>query len=289
MGYLVAAILLNVLISSLFKLFPVYRINAFQAVVVNYLVCVVTGCIFIGHIPVSAGTLHAPWLGWSVVMGVMFIAIFTLLAVSIRADGITTTTIANKLSLVIPAVFSVVLYKEQVGMGKIAGILLALPAIFLSTRVQGEGAKPQNLWLPVLVFAGGGLLDTCLKYVQVTYLTLPADQAPYAIFCFAGAGGIGLVIITVLVLLRKAVVHVPSLVAGAIIGIPNYFSIYYIIRMLNSGLMQSSAVIPVFNISVVVVSSVTAIVVFREQVNRWRIFGLLLSVCAILLIAFGDK
>ena len=289
MFYLVIAIILNVVISSLFKLFPKYGIDTFQAVVVNYLVCVVTGCVFMGQIPVSAETVHASWFTWSLVMGGMFIVLFTLLGQCIKVDGITTAIIANKLSLVIPVLFSVVLYKEVLGPYKISGILLAIPAIYFTTRVKQADNKPQNLLLPVLIFLGGGLLDTCIKYVQTYHLKTESTQAQYTILCFGTAGLSGLLVTVFMILTKKIKIHHRSIIAGIVVGIPNYFSIYYIIRMLNSNILQSSATIPVFNISIVVVSSLTAILIFKEQVNRLRIIGLCLSLLAILLIAFGDR
>jgi multidrug transporter EmrE-like cation transporter len=51
--------------------------------------------------------------------------------------------------------------------------------------------------------------------------------------------------------------------------------------------MESSAAIPVMNIGVLVASSLTAITVFKEHADKQRIIGLVLSVIAILLIAFG--
>jgi len=289
MLYLVLAIALNVIISSLFKLCARYDVDIFQAVVVNYLVCVVTGCIFIGEVPFNAASVHAPWFPASLMMGAGFICIFNLLALGIRVDGMTTTTIANKLSLVIPALASVVLYHEQVGIGKVVGIVLAFPAIYLATRVKGESGKAQNLWLPALIFLGGGLLDTSMKYVQATLLVTESDHARYALFTFAVAGAIGAVIVLAMVVMKKMVIRGRNIVAGIAIGIPNYFSIYYLIRMLNSNFLQSSAAIPVLNIGIVVASSLTAILLFREKANAWRLAGLVLSVVAILLIAFGDR
>lgn len=289
MFYLVIAIILNVVISSLLKLFPKYSINTFQAVVVNYLVCVITGCVFMGQIPVSTETVHASWFTWSLVMGSMFIVIFTLLGLCIKVDGITTATIANKLSLVIPVLFSVILYKETLGPFKVAGILLAIPAIYFTTRVKEANNKPQKLLLPVLIFVGGGLLDTSIKYVQTYHLSTEDIQAQYTIFCFGAAGLSGLLIIVFMLVLKQTKIHSRSIIAGIVVGIPNYFSIYNIIRMLNSNFLQSSAAIPVFNISIIVVSSLTAILIFKEQVNRLRIIGLCLSLLAIILIAFGDR
>ncbi len=288
MFYLVATILLNVLISVLFKLFPKYRIDTLQAIVTNYCVCVITGCVFIGHIPFTPVAFHADWLPWALLMGVGFISIFNLLGYSTRVDGITTTTIASKLSLVIPVLFALVVYKEHAGISKIMGILLAFPAIYLTAQVKGDDNKPQNLWLPILIFIGGGILDTLTNYVQLHYLSSVDTQAVYTIFCFATAGTIGVVLTTTLVVLGKTKIRLRNIIAGICLGIPNYFSIYYFIRMLNSSVLHSSASIPVLNIGILAASALTAIVAFREHVNILRIIGLALSVGAILLIAFGD-
>lgn len=289
MFYLLITILLNVVISAIFKVFPKYKIDMLQALVANYCVCVITGIVFIGHSPFVSASFHASWLPWALLMGAGFISVFSLTAYSIRVDGITTAIIANKLSLVIPVIFSVFLYGEVMGLGKIVGILLAFPAIYLTTRVLGDDNKPQNLLPPALLFIGGGLLDTLMKYVQFRFLATPEDQATYSVFCFGTAGTIGIIIITTLLLSGKKIFHWKNIVAGICLGIPNYFSIYYLIRMLNSSFLQSSAAIPVLNIGILVASALTAILLFREKANVLRITGLILSVVAILLIAFGDK
>lgn len=289
MFYLIAVILLNVFISVVFKLFPKYNINAPQAIVVNYFTCVVTGCLSIGHIPFNSIAIHADWFSWAIIMGFAFIAIFNMLAYSTKVDGITTTIIASKLSLVIPVIFSLIVYKEHATIAKIAGVLLAFPAVYLTTRVAGDDHKPQSLLWPVLIFIGGGFLDTATNYIQLHFLSTPDVQATYTIFVFATAAVIGAIVLIVLLLLKKIELHWRNLVAGIVVGVPNYFSIYYFIRVLNSNLLESSASIPVLNIGILAASAVTAILLFKENVNLLRIIGMVTSVVAILLIAFGNK
>ena len=289
MLYLLATILLNVVISVIIKLFSRYDINALQAIVANYVVCVVTGCLFMGSMPFTAAAVGSSWFPWALLMGAGFISIFNLMAYSTRIDGITTTTIANKLSLVIPVLFSLIVYREHAGIGKIVGIVLAFPAVYLTSRVTGDDNKPQNLFWPAILFAGSGSLDTIMNYVQQNHLTTPNDQALYTVFCFAVAGSLGVLLMATLVVLKKIKLQWRNLIAGICLGIPNYFSIYFFIRALNSDFLQSSASIPVMNIGILVASSLTALLVFREKANALRYTGLVLSVIAILLIAFGDK
>jgi drug/metabolite transporter (DMT)-like permease len=286
MFYFIATILLNVVISVLFKVFPRYKIDTLQTIVVNYCVCVITGSLFIGRVPFHVAELQQPWFPWAVLMGAGFISIFNLLAFCTRVDGITTATISNKLSLVIPVLFAIAFFHEGAGVAKIAGIVLAFPAVYLTTRVKEDNGKIPNLLWPILLFVGSGLLDTIVNFVQHNYLGSSDVQATYTVFVFGVAACIGLALVATLVLLKKVKLEAKNIIAGIAIGVPNYFSIYFLIRSLNSNVMQSSASIPVINIGVLVASSLAAIIFFREKVNTQRIIGLVLAVVAIYLIAF---
>ncbi|MES2703937.1 MAG: DMT family transporter [Bacteroidota bacterium] len=289
MFYLIITILLNVVIAAVFKLFPKYNIDTLQAIVVNYCVCVITGCLFIGNIPYTPSAFSSSWFPWSLVTGACFIAIFNLLAYTTRVHGITTATISNKLSLIIPAVFSIILYNERAGLGKIAGIILAIPAVYLTTREKKDTGPRTSLLWPAILFVSSGLLDTLVKYIQCTYLETPASQAAFTTFTFSVAAIIGITISAVLLATGRTTLQLKNLLAGICVGVPNYFSIYFLIRALHSNCMQSSAAIPVINIGILVASSVMAILLFRERANSMRLIGLALSVVAILLIAFGDR
>lgn len=288
MFYLLAVILLNTVLYSFFKVFPRFKVDTFQAIVANYWVCVATGSIFLGRFPIGASSLSQPWSPWVLLMGAAFISIFFLVGYCTKTDGITTATIANKLSLVIPVLFSILLYSELAGPMKILGIALAFPAVYLTTRIKGEEGKVRSLFIPGLLFLGSGLLDTLVKYVEQRFLDTPELQAVYTIHIFAVAGIFGTILLIILALLKKAQLHPRNIVAGIVLGIPNFFSIYYLIRLLNSDFMESSAAIPVSNIGVVVASSLVAIGVFKEKANRQRTIGLILAIAAILLISLAD-
>jgi drug/metabolite transporter (DMT)-like permease len=81
-----------------------------------------------------------------------------------------------------------------------------------------------------------------------------------------------------------------AILAGILLGVPNYFSIHYLILLLKQhGFLQSSAAIPVVNIGVMLTSTLAAILLLREKLGRTRVLGLLLSIIALLLIALSDR
>jgi drug/metabolite transporter (DMT)-like permease len=221
-------------------------------------------------------------------MGAAFISIFNLMAYCTRVSGITSMVLANKLSLVIPVICSLILFHEHAGIFKIAGIVLAFPAVYLTTRTGGEKGAPANLFWPALLFFVSGGLDTLVNYIQATYLNTHEAQAAATIICFATAGTSGLVLLAVKMAGGKMKLELRNVVAGICLGIPNFFSIFFLVKALNSNLFESSATIPLLNIGILLASSVTAILFFREAAGKWRIMGLALALIAILLIALGD-
>lgn len=294
MLYLLLTIALNAYLFVAFKIFERFRVDTLQAIVVNYWVCVVTGSIFLGHFPVSLSSLHQPWLPWAALMGTSFISIFNLIAYCTRIDGITTTTIANKLSLVIPVAFALWLYADHMSVTKGIGIALAFPAVYLSTRVKQDGHKGQNLFWPVLLFLSSGLLDTLVNFVVNRYFTggtgieNATGQSVFLIHAFTVAGTLGLTLVTILLLTYKRSFSWKNVVAGIVLGVPNYFSIYFLFRLLESGYLPGSAAIPVNNIGIVLAASLTAIIAFGEKANASRLIGMVLSIAAILLIMLSD-
>lgn len=294
MLFLALTILLNAYLSVVFKLFQRFGVDAFSAIVVNYLVCAVTGSVVLGAFPIGAVSLQQPWLPWAMGLGCGFIAVFSLTAWSTRADGITATTVANKLSLVIPVVAAFLLYAgERFHWTKAAGIACALPAVYLSAQSGTcEGPNRSRAWLaPVLLFFGSGALDTVVTYVTRTFFSgqdALRSQSVYLVHTFATAGLIGAAVLGVQLLAGKRRWAWRNALGGVLLGVPNYFSIYYLLRLLSDGLLQPSVAIPVVNIGVVVAAALCAIFFFGEKATRHRWTGLALAVLAILLLAYSD-
>lgn len=289
MIYLILMVLLNAVVAVILKLFARFRVDHLQAIIINYWVCVGTGSLFLGYFPLEAGSVQQAWFPLALLMGAGFILVFNLFAYCTKTNGITSATVANKLSLVIPVIFSIFLYDERLSAVHLFGIVLAFPAVYLASAATGV-ERPQERahlgWI-ILLFLCSGLLDTAMKYAQQRYLPAQEDQAVYTIHLFAVAGAIGTVILAFLLLTGRAKLSLRNVLGGLVLGVPNYFSIYYLVRMLNSDFIKSSAMIPLSNIGVLFVSSFFAILFFREAMNARRWLGLALSLMVIILLALS--
>ena len=294
MFYLIGSVIFTSYLTLAFKVCEKYKVNIFQAIVFNYITCVITGSFVNGSFPVNAEVIQTPWFKWACVMGVLFVSIFNVVGLTAQKISVAVASVANKLSLIIPVVLSVYLYGETVQGWKLTGVLLALLAVVLTCyqskaqeATQEAGVKKWEYFLPFILFIGSGLLDALINHVQKSYVTEENKNA-YLISGFLSAAAIGSMILLTQYITRRQKFALKNLFAGIIIGIPNYFSIWCLVRFLKQSPWQSSASIPVNNMGIVLFSSVVAWILFKEKLSKINWAGIALSLLAIYLIAFGD-
>jgi drug/metabolite transporter (DMT)-like permease len=247
-----------------------------------------------GHFPVNNQMLEQNWLPWAVLMGCLFISLFNLIAWIAQRIGVAVASVANKMSLVVPFLFSLYLYNENVTSWQIAGIGIALAAVLLTCWPQKKSSGPDIkatsplllFLMPAVLFAGSGLLDTLLKYVEQTFLH-DGNKNDYLITSFGVAAILGSVLLAYLFISGRQRFNRRSVLAGIIIGVPNYFSIWCLVRVLKEYQGQSSAIIPINNMGIVLFSSLAAFLLFKEKLSLINWMGILLAIGAIALIAFG--
>jgi drug/metabolite transporter (DMT)-like permease len=223
-------------------------------------------------------------------MGLGFILLFFLLGHTTQKLGVAVATVSAKLSLVIPFLFSLWLYQEEATVLKWTGICVAIISVALitgtkSTETADVSVGNAGIILPILLFLGFGLWDALVKYIEQAYLD-SANQNTYLITAFGAAAIFGTVYLLFQFLNGKDRPHYPSLLMGIAIGVPNYFSIWLLIRVLQQYKESSSTVIPVNNVGVVLFSTMMATVLFKEKLSPKNKLGILMSVIAILLMAF---
>lgn len=293
MMYLIGSIVLTSYLTLSFKACERFRVNVFQAIVFNYITCVITGTIVNGSFPIHAQNMQTPWFVWAMIMGAMFVSIFNVVAMTAQKNGVAVASVANKLSLIIPVLLSVYLYQETVSGWKAIGVGIALLAVILTcyTPSGKDNAVQSSKWvylLPLILFISSGLLDALINHVQLTYVTADNNN-DYLVSAFFFAAIIGSLVLTIQLIRKKQQFIWKNLLAGIVIGIPNYFSIWCLVHFLKESPWQTSASIPVNNMGIVLFSAVVAWLLFKERLSKLNWAGIILSLLAIYLIAFGDQ
>lgn len=289
--FLIACIILTSWLAISFKFVERFRINNLQAIVFNYITCVITGSFVNGAFPVKPIQDGEEWVPWALGMGVLFISLFTLIAFTAQRIGVSVAVVAYKLSLIIPFLFSLVYYGEPYTAWKISGVVLALAAVIFTSWPSGKKEDNKGvgllLWLaPLVLFAGSGALDALIKFVEQAFVN-ESNQDDYLVTAFGSAAVVGIVILSTAFITGKQRFDPRAIIAGMAIGIPNYFSIWCLMHALKGYTGNSSAVIPINNMGVVLISAMVAWLGFKEKLSLINWMGIVLSLAAIALIAFG--
>lgn len=285
-------LLLSILSSSvllvIFKYFDTFKIHTFQAITVNYIVAATLGFLMTSITLQPYQIITMPWALSAFILGSSFIGVFYLMALSSQKVGVAVSSVANKMSLVIPVAAGFVLYNETLTVLKIAGILLAILAVTLVTIRKSDAlvVEKKYLALPILIFLGSGYLDTFLKYVQNTQLG-EGEIEVFSASLFFTAAFIGTVILFVQRFWKGTTIQPRSIIAGFALGIPNYFSIHFLLQALNLPQLESTVVFPINNTGIVLLSTLLAILLFSERLSKLNWFGISLAVISIILIAIA--
>ena len=224
MIYLIISICISSSLFVIFKLFEVFKIDTLQAIIVNYLAAAILGFSMSKHSVSLNEITNEPWFLGAFLLGMLFIAVFNLMALTSQRNGLSVASVASKMSLVIGVLFGILYYGESANYIKIIGIVLALIAVYLASIKKGQSTtqKSGNLLFPLLVFVGSGTIDTSLKFIETTYVKeggVPVFSA--TIFAFAFLFGIMMLIYKIYK--REFTFHYKNILGGILLGIPNYF------------------------------------------------------------------
>lgn len=288
MIYLLLSIASSTVIFVVFKLFDRFQIDRQQGIVGNYVVACLCGLIGAEDLSQLTAVFNRDWFPYALILGLLFITIFNLMAITTQRSGLSVVSVATKMSVVIPVLFGLIYYKESLNALKLTGIVLAVIAVYLASIKSRHGLKVarSNLIFPLLVFIGSGVIDSSIKFLEDSYVA--ADEVPlFSATIFAAAGLIGIAGVGLGGLRGKVTFEPRNMLGGLALGIPNYFSIYFLVLALRSGILESSGIFTVNNVAIVMTSTLTGILLFREKLTSHNWTGVVLAIISICLIAMA--
>lgn len=286
MIFLLLSILSSSLIFVIFKLYNRYGVNTLQAIIINYFVACSVGFLIDSQQVDLARIPGEAWFPGTLLLGFLFIGVFYLAALTTQRNGLSVVSVASKMSLAIPVLFGIFFFRESAGVVKVLGILLALAAVFLTSIKKKEAIdiERKHLLFPLLVFLGSGIIDTTIKYLETSYVARE-DVALFSSTIFAVAGIFGVCILIFQKIKGRLQFNFRNILGGIVLGVPNFFSIYFLVLALRTEGFESSTIFPLNNVSIVLVSTLLGILLFRERLLLKNWLGIILAICSILLIA----
>lgn len=284
MIFLLISILCSTSIAVLFKFLERLKIKLFPVIVLNYFSATILGLTLNNSEIKFSEFENISWLWVAVVVGFLLIVGFYLIGYSTQKAGIAITTVSNKMSVIIPMLFSILYYSETTGFVKITGIILAFVSVILSVyKKEKKSIDKKLLLLPVFLFITIGLIDTFVKIAQDEYL----DDKSVPLFTalsFGIAGFIGIITCFFNSTKFRDFLNIKTLIFGFVLGSFNWGSMYFLIFALNKSNLDSSVVYGVNNISIISISVLIAFFAFREKLLKINWIGIFLAIVSIVLL-----
>lgn len=284
MIYLILSVLSSVFIYLTFKISEKFKTNLLKLIIINYLVAASLGFYFNKYSISFTEVVTSTWIRIAAIIGIAYILMFFLIGYSTRKSGIAVTTIASKLSMVIPILYSMLYFGEKNTGLKITGLVMVIIAVlFICYRPIDKAKNIIIIVLPVIIFIGSGMTDALVKYAQSTYVPNQMSLLfPAVVFLMALLSGMIFSLFSPKVSLKNTTLS--EIIGGTILGTANFGSLYFLILALNNSKIDSSIVFGLNNLCIVLFSLLFGLILFHEKFLKINFAGLIIALAAILIL-----
>jgi drug/metabolite transporter (DMT)-like permease len=212
---------------------------------------------------------------------------FQFVGYAVPKIGLGVTGISTRMGVVMPILFSILYYHEQIRALKVIGILLALTALFfIMYRKNILKTQTKYMFFPLLLFLGSGIADTFVKYSQQEFVS--DELLPFfSTMIFFVSLIVGLIIN----LFRKESLFRNlnwKIIAWAVmLGTVNLGSIFFLLNALKNSNIDSSIVFGINHLSIITLVVLSGIIFFKEKLTKTNWLGIAFAFIAIIILTFS--
>jgi drug/metabolite transporter (DMT)-like permease len=281
-------------------------LDTLPAVVFNYGTCVVLS-LFLNYaeLPDFFAKSSTEFLGFSIGLGFFFIGSFYLMAKATEVLGVAGSTTVSRMSMIIPASYSILFLDNPINVTMIIGFFVAFVAVyfivFLGNSNEGHTSTSkisgEVIFIAIAVFIGLGLTDTGLKRVVAIYMDGKLQLSVMTLI-YGTAFIVGLIILIINSVRNKTHFlykhgHLSSfylkkyVLWGILLGTANITSLYFFLKALHSNEISGGVLFPINSVGIMAVSTTLSYLIFKEKINHYKLIGLGIAVLAIVLMNWG--
>jgi drug/metabolite transporter (DMT)-like permease len=277
--YLCLRILFNTSFSQLLKWAQVRDGQMLPAALVNYLVAsLLTALAWAAW----GGAFPPPvvvWLG--ALTGLCYAVSLLGLESAIRISGVSIAVAVLQLSVMVPTLFSMIVFREIPDLLQTLGIVLAMVALPLLSQsravINGEAASAAKILLVMLnLFLITGLSGVGMKLAQA--YASPGDRYAYSFLVFS----VSVVVIAAAVGYRRPAWGSGALPIGSLVGIANAVQLECTLRALAA--LPAVIVFPVSTALTVALNTLLSVRLWGERLEMRARWGIVMALAAAVLM-----
>lgn len=240
---------------------------------VNYVTCAVAFALLTGRVPLpSASTLIIGTLG-----GFSYVVAYFLFVGAMNLRGVSVTVALARLSVLIPILFSIILWAERPNLYQLVGVAFALLSLGLLSAQPGcKGIWSRELLVPIALFFVNGGCGLAVKAFQEAGLPEEDNVFFFVLFSAAALASGGVWLRSPLPCSWK------DLTWGIILGCCNALGNFFLLLALQS--LPGVVVFPIVSSLGLLLTVAFASVAWRERLRGLAFFGIVLAIAAVALI-----
>lgn len=296
MLYLVLCIACSVIVSVLLKIARRQAVVLEQAIALNY-VMAITLTVFLLKPTIPDDLTTLSW-GVFLALGVLLPSIFVVMGRAVEYAGIAKSDAAQRLSLILPIIASVTIFGQSITTVRIVGVVLAFVALFclLAKSDTAFGMKSDRTasdsvantangglsgaLLLLGVWLGYGVIDILFKQLAKSGSSLPLNLLiAFSLACL---------LMVLYTLFRGKKWSMNSIIGGLILGVFNFFNIWFYIKSHQTFSNNPTLVFAAVNIGVIALGTLIGALVFKEKLRLINVIGLVIAIAAILTLFYGQ-
>lgn len=208
-------------------------------------------------------------LGLGAVQGILYLLSLVSLQSSIRKNGVILSGTFARLGLIIPMIFAIVAFGELPGVLQTIGFLIACAAIWMM-QVKEEKNSDKNYSGLILLLVISGLTDSMAKIFEELGDRKLDSWFLLITFIVAFFLSVGMMIY------HKEKLGISEIVYGCLVGIPNYGSVFFLLKALTS--LPAVLVYPTYSAGTILAISLIGVAAFEERPRKrqWAALGMIL-------------
>ncbi len=210
------------------------------------------------------------------IAGIFFFLGFIYYQKSVQENGVGVSGTVAKLGILIPVLFSIIIWKEMPTAIQWVGIVLALGSIVIMNLSPQSLEKMDFKATLILLFLFGGMSEFSNKIYQRYGLNEYKDVFLCAVFIVA------FLISAFYIWFKQAKITKKDILIGCAVGIPNLFSSYFLILSLDT--IAASIAYPIFSAGGIVLINIGGYLIFKERISRKNKLAIALTIVALVLL-----
>lgn len=286
MLYLVLSIFFSVSVGVLIKYSKKTDADIFQMISFNYFIAILLAY-FLFDFDIS---LKVDQISYVPVffLAILLPSVFVFLIKSIQQVGIIRTDISQRLSLFLPILAAIFIFKENISFLKYIGLLFGLSSIYLILykKKENESLVGSKSWIyPAVVFIGFGIIDILFKQLAL-HSSIPYVKSMF--YIFIGALFVSILINLFYIIVEKRVFKKASLIYGIPLGVINFLNIYFYLKAHTAFADNPTTVFAGMNFGVILLGTTIGYFQFKEKLNTRNSIGIVLALISVLIILISQ-